>query len=643
MKRGLIGKITAIAALMLCFALIFLAACGGGGSSDDGNSGGNSTSTVDGGGSSIGTVDGGGSSDSGNRGFTEAVNDVKEALTGSGNSLTIYKVGSDLIAFALKGDMCYRLMPKGEWEESDTRITLRNDDYSGQVQFSTFSAYCYWRAGEEQFNASSDYGGPMITEDSYFAAISYPDICDALDLTGELTLESFNSSLGGENEILAKVEGNKAVKSVGLEEFVDEIAEYMGVGIPKGQWAGSYKSDGYGAAKGFVTVTVTEHGGIVIDCDLDLDDRTYVGFEKIPEGWDHDDPDYMYRHFQMLNGFSANENKRVEFQYSRHIWGSGDTEDSLTWTYDDWSENGNGYKGSTLNRFKETHVAPEGYRDEDYNGYIARRDPDDDKYFKPASDDYIINCSINTTVEDLECDYYNLTSFDKNGFLLDYGVTKYVFKSASDAETFVAKRNSNYNKEYYKTDRSDNIVYIAAKEEAGYRTTGSKTAQMSYSGSDWYVNCHYLYGWKRDDGTYGSITYVSKPYTEKEFKISLEDQVYWDAIPQDHLNSSEPKGATMDYSIGDYTYFSFYGSELVSPAEIHITGRTVTGAALNSYWEDGKLVYYLIFTEILFGDETAEVTQYIFRLDDMYSTEVNFDNFKTVTPTHVVKQIYDIK
>lgn len=638
MKQGLIGKITAIAALMLCFALIFLAACGGG-NGDGGNSGGNSNSVVD----------GGGSSDSGNGGFTEAVtsavNDVKEALTGPSNSLTIYKVGNDTLAVAVKSDECKAVMPKGEWEESMDRMTIRTEDYNTQIQLQSFNMYGWYRVNDasDGQNVSSEYNTSVVTEDSYFGFISKDGLWDEFRLNGELTFEIYHESAANYEEIL-KADASQLVKEVSLEEFADIAAEILNVGKPDHNWAGTFKSDNYGDVTGLLRIDVTEHGGLVFNSRIDGTEKTYIGYEIMPEGWEGGDESWDYRHCVLLNGPGGNE--RVSFQYTINYWGDS-FEDSISWTYDDWSENANSYKSCTFTRFKEAHTAPADYKDEDYNGYIARKDPDDDKYFKPASDDYIINCSINTTAEDLECDYYNLTSFDKNGFLLDYGVTKYVFKSASDAETFVAKRNSNYNNEYYKTDRSDNIVYIAAKEEAGYRTTGSKTAQMSYSGSDWYVNCHYLYGWKRDDGTYGSITYVSKPYTENEFKIALEDQLYWDGIADGDHRSFETKDAVMNLSVGDYTYIGFYGPSIdgtyiASPSEIHITGKTITGASLTSEWENGGTVYYLNFTEILCDEKIADVTQYRFRLEDMYSTEVNFDNFKTMTPTLVIKQTYDM-
>lgn len=650
MKRGLIGKITAIVALMLYFALIFLVACGGGGSSDSGNSGG----TVDGGGSSIGTVDGGGSSDSGNRGFTEAVNDVKEALTGSGNSLTIYKVGSDLIAFALKGGFCKELMPKGEWEESDTRFTLRNGDYSTQAQFSTFYTDCWWRKGEESNNAGTGYDRAKVTENVYFAAISYPGICDVLNFSGELTLESFNNRSGGENKTIAVIDGSKAVKSVDEVEFVDEVAQLLNVGTPECNWAGTYKTDRYGDAKGYVEVTVTEHGGIVLDCSLDLDDRTYVGFEKLPDGWEHDDPDYVYRHFQLLNGYGNNESKRVDFQYTWRSWTNGDTEDSLTWTYDEWTADGaSNYRSASMDRFEERHVAPADYRDEDYNGYIARKDPEDETFFKPLSDDYIITLSINTTMSDMPCDVYNLYCFDANGFALADFKCKYVFKDNADAKKYYDESKKKYG-DYYNYDLCDSIVYYSYKQDSDetYRTTTAKFQVMMQSGYEWYVNCNYNYGRKRDDGTYYGLMYVSKPYTEKEYKFGLTDQLYWEDIPADYYYSIENPDAYVYLGMDSYsTYFNFSGyvddkrNNMESPEEIHINGRSVVGAKLSRKTETatGKRFYLLTFAEIECGDTEVQVTEYMFKLSDMYDTSINFDNYKSKTPDLTLTQRYALK
>ena len=97
------------------------------------------------------------------------------------------------------------------------------------------------------------------------------------------------------------------------------------------------------------------------------------------------------------------------------------------------------------------------------------------------------------------------------------------------------------------------------------------------------------------------------------------------------------------------TYIKFEGSvdddyrSFSDMGEIRMNGTTITGSSCsNEYDYDlGDYVKWLNFTEIDYK-EVATVTQYKFKLDDPYKTDITFDNFKTKTADLVLTQKYDM-
>ena len=651
MKKTFFQKLLTV---VLCLTLaVSAAACGG---NTDGNAGANVENS---GGNQVESTDSG---NSGSGSFADVVasvaSDVKEAAAGA-PPVTIYKVGSDLIAFCVKSNECSRLKSTDPSKNSDWQLSLRTEDYNTQVQFEEYGSYCWWHEheGDEGQHASSNYENSYLTDDTCFETISYPGICDTFKLEGELTFEAHNG-MQDKHEEIAKFDASAAVKNITLEELADIAAEICGKEVTEGDWAGVYKSDGYGDVNGLAEVSVTEHGGIIIHTVIDGQEKTYVGYEATPEGYEPND-EYIYMDIKLLNGPNEFEHEdyteRISIQYSKHFDWSSNAE-GLSWSYDKWTRDGESeYKYTSLNAFTERFVAPKDYVDEDPTGLLARKDPDDDQYFKPATDDYVISVNANYSFEDdKKCQYYTLNSFDVNGFTVEEQKMKMVFENAADAKAYYDKQLANYGDSYnYKL--SDNILYYSYKRSNNStRNLNSKYSTMRQGYGDWYVNCHYAKGWYNEEGKPEYVTYISKPYTDKEFKMSLEDTVFWDSIPNGDHRSLETKDAYLSLYISSYDLdvrFTGYG-ELDSEGhrfvgnipEFRFTGKSFVGANLDYQWnyQTDKVEYYLFFTEIEFDEKEAQATQYWFKLADENDASVTFDNFKTKTPELVLTQKYDM-
>ena len=643
-KEEYIMKKSKLLAAVLCATVLFITGCGdgtsGGGKADSGvkdtlasTAGKNGDDANSGTGKSSGTDTG--SSSGKNAG---------------GDSLNLYLVGDDIVAVSLKSDLCKELLPKGEYEESDNELLISSAyDENGysmfQMTMKTFYPYIYYyeTSGGEGQHVSGRYDSVSdATKDGYFGLIYEKGLVNKLKLDGPFTLFLFSN---GEGTEVAQFDAANVVKKVSLEELIEVGAETLNVEKPIGNYAGVYISDAYSSEHtANAEIKVTEHGGIYFNGTVDGEKVEFIGFEEYHA--DEQQSDYNQSRVRALN---ITEQEMREISWYKSSYGDGDYSEGIGYNYDDYSGGNSSYLSVSLDRFTPKFATPADYQDEDRTGNLSVKDAEDSKYFKPESEDYILYASVGTTYYSYNIDYYQLQSFDVNGLLID-SKTKFKFTSESDASAFYNERvNDQWDESTYHL--AGNIVYETRLKSNGMHSAG-KREFLVQTGARVYKNANYLYGWYDEEyGKYASEIYISKPYTDEDLNMSLEDTVFWQGIPGSrggYHPSVETKNNYLYTAIyDDDVDFSLYGDVFPSGTftEMKFTGRSLIAVKLGYEWANGGDVYYLDFTEITFEEGKASVTQYRFPAGEdlfQYEAPVNFDNFRTKTPEKKTTQTYDL-
>ncbi|MCR5310423.1 MAG: hypothetical protein K6E32_03250 [Lachnospiraceae bacterium] len=643
MKNSVIKKIRRIAALLAVFTLVLgLVACGGSGESNTGSKSGSGDKTV-------ASDDSKGSSDSnGDNGGVKASDLPSDKGDGS---FMIYKVGSDILAFVVKSKECEKLLPKSEYEESDWHMSIRSDDWNSQIGMASFYANVGFKTegSDEWYNASSDYQRNYLDKDTYFAFIYDAGICDKIKLLGDLRLSVYRNSDNGETDIVT-IDSSKAVKEVSFSEFGEIYGAVCKIEKPKGNWAGTYLTDGYGDYTGTIEVDVSDSGIIHIVVKLEGEEKEFIATE---EAYDSGDPNYFYADAKIINK-SDRDTKYSNIQFSSRIDYNGEVEEGLSYNTDDYSSQQSQYKSCSLDKFKEYHVAPANYEDKDLGGKILRKDPDDKDYFTPKTDDYIIVGNYMQEYSSIgvsSYDSYRLYSFDSLGRTVQIA-DKYIFVSAEEAQKFYDEYNK-YPSESSKYTLCGTILYRTYDPVKGYVYSNTKMDSFSSGyGYGWYYDVHYINEYKDDNGNYKHQMYISKPYTRENFNVTPEDVAYWnDDTKRGSHRSTLYKNSSlytyMDSSYGNFSinlegYTDDQGNSPIAMKEIRLAGKSLVGFGISNKYINNQSCYVLAFTEIEFTDTVANSTQYCFIVDDPFSMDYTFDNYKSKTPDFVYKNTFDM-
>ncbi len=572
---------------------------------------------------------------------TEKVKDVK-------GPLAIYKIGTDTIAVLLNDPECEKLMPVGEHEESPNRMSLHTEDWNFQIGLSSFYGNISYKVSEDNWeNISSPYDKNHVTKDSYFICFSADGICDKLPDSGEIVLTKYNVNDSQEEEFY-KEDASKIVQKIDIMQYADLVGKAYEAKKPEGDWAGTYMSDSYSESQGFSEITVTDSGALYIKAKIDGEEREFIAIEAVPEGAT-DDPKYLFRNGVILNG--GNDREYVEFQYSKSYYGEGEEEydEGISYNYSNYDDGT--YKNSWMKRVEEWHKASATYKDEDTVGKITKKDPEDDSYFKPTTDDYIIMAYYDGTYtsEQLSGEQYSLYCFDEMGRTV-YGVMKIVMQSEADAKKVYDDRTKYESDTKYKL--SGNVVYTLYPDMYYSSAILSKFEAMLQSDaqSNWTYGTHWYTGWVRDDDFVTGQTYISKPYTEEDFNFSIDDMIFWNSLQRNYYPNKANSENTFSADIGkDYLYISnngtLDGNTSAKPlGEIRIKGRTITGASASREYDYDTQSYsiWLNFTELNFTDTEANLTQYCFKVDNPFDTSVTVDNYKSKTADKTLTATYDL-
>lgn len=275
--------------------------------------------------------------------------------------------------------------------------------------------------------------------------------------------------------------------------------------------------------------------------------------------------------------------------------------------------------------------------DEDSHGYLSKSDPDDSSYFAPLTDDYILEVYIGGDAYGSNYTHYELNSFNAAGFLLDTR-HKYVFESESDAKAYEERRYG-FNKDSH--HRSGNVLYEYDRDlnnpkfDARYRSWGdTKYFYLENLGVEWYVDCHYTSD-RMDNGQYSGAVYISKPYTRENFYMDANDYIRWvQKVGYGYKSKINDRFYTrirqlfagnfaINYSVQDGD-----DEKAMSASEIRVEGATVKG--IYCICPDRTTYYYI--TEWTFTDDECAVTEYVYKVDDPFKSDLSLDNYKSRTP-----------
>jgi hypothetical protein len=553
--------------------------------------------------------------------------------------ITFYLYGDNSVAVLVKSEACEKYIPKEGGEPAEYIIEANGNFlnfhfsyYDRSLNVDTGNNWIYFYKREGEF---------IVTPDTYFTIFTGDNLCNYIKAEGEIRLceTKFESS---DRDELATVDMASAVKRVDRDGLVALIDSVIGT-KPKGSWSGTYLANNSDELNGYATITVSDGGAIVVDARLDGKDREFIGWEDTENATIGDT--YFSSRLMVMNMDTDKNWTSIDYHSEKYT----DSEiNEFIYISTDRKSTG------AMDKFQQWHNAPEGYVDEDRTGEIFRTDPEDSQYFTPDSDDYTLTVYKNTEdgrKYDIKCDLYYLYSFNENGFSLGLK-KKYVCKTEEDAAAIYDYRKEDSS---FECHLSGNLLYMVPKSDSSWYYT--KFSVISDWGYDkWYVGCNYCYGSRNDDGTYYMQMYISKPYTEAEYNVTLEDVLFWQSVPSGAHRSLDSKEPTMSINPDEYRVeVSFNGDigddeeknkkHMASPDEIRFTGRNIVGVTFSSMYdyETGKYVKYLVFAEMSFTEEVAEVTEYFFEAEDPFSSDVNLSNFKTKNATFTLSQRYDMK
>ena len=620
-KQNKRNKLTALA-LIMCLMLLFTTACGKGNSAAGGgaNQGENPEATA----------------------TTETAKDTPKVS--SKNPINIYTIGTDTVVVVVKSDECKKLAAKGEHEESDNRMSLHDEEWAFQIGLSTFYANLSYKESDDNWvNIDSGYEKSILSDDYYLVSFRAENLVDRVPTSGEFTLTAYTVNDGKETEV-ARADIAKSVQAIDNMQFANLVGEVLKPGKPEGAWDGMFMTDSYSDVSCKAEIKVLDSNAIYIKTDFRGKEEEFVAVEEELEG---NDETYFHSNAKLING-PTGSSTWFNIQYSKNDYGDGDVWESISFGYDDYDKNISMH--ADLKKFKPWHVADADYKDEDTVGKISKKDPQDDTYFKPETDDYIIQANYyeQFTSDGLPGEYYTLYSFDSLGRTVQ-NVSKSVLASEADAKKLYEDRTK-YGNESPNYIQAGNVVYCVhnAKDEVVY--SHSKWEAVNQF-STWTLGNHYAYGYKREDGSYYSQCYISKPFTEADYNLTTDDVLFYNSVQNKNYRNKDFPEATLYLSVND-TYFSIdaygdvdaKGRSFYYPGNIKVNGKKVVGVCPAEIYNYDTYDYtkYIMFTEYNFDEHESTIKQYYFKTDDFFTNDYTFDNYTSKTPDEMLSGRYDM-
>ncbi len=588
-----------------------------------------------------------GSSDQNGSGSENEYNDPNFV---GGHELTIYRVGDDTIAFTVAGDMT------NQYESDYMFLEIRddNDEPIAGASLNQFYSYVSRTIKEQSgdhytvsFEDIEGLGGEngthsVIGQKVFFVSMTAEGAWSRIpELKG-------NYELRRDEKILARGKVADVLKTVSAEDLAKvEESIHMNRTAQKpveADWAGEYIS-GYGSVPSHLNIEVSETG--IIHFHLLVRDTVYewYGEETGFEATDYDGITYYYANSSVYEGY----NNIAGFSLST----DGHNPEYANISMYSYME---GLDSINFTRFAGAwHTAPAGHEDKDLTGLLDESALDAD-CFKPVTDDYILSVhggvSSGTYMGSQYVEasrVYELFSYDENRYAVQY-VEKVELDSEEAAKAAYNKIVTNlddYYKKIYKYYQQDKFVYQIQDVSTNFYY-GKNAWLDSRFGDNWYLNCHYV---KSDDFTdkYYYCAYMSKPFTEDEFSMSLEKMLYWKGMDYE-LDCIDDPNYYLRPEVNEYRTQFF-----VSTREyLDYDTPTMNGSVDNyvRYHEDGAegvCVYYsdwegygkVYIHEYEFGKEEIKVTEYQYFFSEPGSCDVTINNYRDRTAdatfTHTFK------
>ena len=571
-----------------------------------------------------------------------------------GYDITIYHAGDDTIAVEMTSSSIYN----GDDGYYFMEIDDENGEMLGGISLNSYYSYVGRSIVEQNgdsrsisFQEIEGLGGSEGTstvfgEHKMFITMSKPGAWNEIPDFSKGVYE-----LRRDADVLARGKVSDILKTVTDSELSAKLSELQmtrqGQNPVKADWAGKYIS-GYNSPASYLEVEVSKTD--MIHFHLVMKDAEYDWFaeESYFDKTEYDDTKYISascsvydQHGSSEASMSFNSNDRYPDRASIEV----------TIYTDD-------YTRIYFDRFSGVwHTAPADFEDRDVKGLMSDSVFDDD-CFKPVTDDYMLQVWGGTVMSGLyaksdhyECDNkYALIAFDENRYGIQY-VEKYVLKSEQEAEEAYHKITDgvDFSGSIYTYFRNGRNVYLVynIKNSHSYAKIGRLDAVY---GDDWYLNCHYIYTGD-DNEAYYTYLYLSKPFTEEEYSLSLEQMLYWKAMdwilpciddPNYSLRAEVNEMRTRfepereSYNVGDGPQMSTAGDDY-----LRFHGDTAEGIRI--YYSEYEFKGTVYVHEYTFGPEEITVTEYQYNFTDPDSLDITLDNYKTKTADAVITHTFAVK
>lgn len=547
--------------------------------------------------------------------------------------LSIITIGDDKLVISITGNACEGVAPKDRYEDGTDHFEISGD--VDNLQISCYSAYAYFYQDNRDYYNTEYRKGITANAGGYLIEIDKEGICSDFDFGKNLTLYLSTSS-----EYIEL--GNYKTSSV-VTKGTDEDAKLVLAEIQKNavaknpakaSWAGIYINEAYSDVVAFAEVEITDNGMIHIHASFDGVEKDYYLEEE-----DYDTATYDYGTFEHATAkdYSVGNNVNSSFTYY-YDYGNR----RLQYDYSDYSNYEDNMYVTLKPFYGGYHIAPDDYDDSDRYGYMKESYPQDKKYMVPKTDDYIMRVQKTSAWngdDSLSCVLTSLSSVDVNGHICAR-VDRYVFDTNADAASVYAFYSSQgYSTYEYVLD--GNVMYSTVIDYE-YLVSDTKS-DYSYRPSDFYVNCNYLYYY--DDAEYFDYAYYSKPFTEDDFSMSLEDILFWNSIEDGEHACTDTQDVSMNVHVNEndtYFYVYDYSSNSTDACMISnfgytkMNGRSAVAIQYNT-WDN------YIFVKELEADETVcIITEYRFSVDDWDNIPVTFDNYKKMKADNVITHKFDM-
>lgn len=428
------------------------------------------------------------------------------------------------------------------------------------------------------------------------------------------------------------------------DEDVDASYTELAARTATANWTGTYLSDGYGDFSGLINAEITDKGLVQITLTVNGETKVYTMNEsEYSKTGNVSSATCIADSTSETFTFNCDE----EFKHQ-----------SITYTRTDATEeSANQTVTFTLVNPAGHHIAPEGYVDEDRFGYMSMTYPQQEKYFTPLTDNYIINVFANENIinngEMIPCTTTYLYSYNENDISVDEKQA-YVFENNALAETAYNVLNTSdmyfiYHGDdaYYDLTLCDNVVYAAINEEH------FSSHPRSTTDYEWYVDCQY---WYIKDLSANRIiyTFVSQPITKEEYSVSIDEALalqnldtYTDFKSSIAYPSKEDpnvvlkvKNNASEYYINihgtnkdDFSTYGYWGGGL----NIQAQGMNLVSLEYNN--NPAGLVIYV--TEADFTATEASVVVRFYK-NCPVGTEVTLANYKDQTPDETRTYTFDL-